>query len=1035
MNFSKSSFSLAPWPEHGLSAATVVVSEAKVVLEELEAACIAVSSALAHKEVKPAVQLQILEQSIIQAQVAGLVSEEVSAACSLAVKIKSDLQQTNGQQEVERTICKKRSPDCQSESSHGHHESHQQEHKKQAKQKKTKRTKKAEKQHDLQQEPEELQERQKSPEKSRRRHRDQPKCLTQQEWQKPREEECEKPEEQKEVEKERDAKESQARLSEKGVDHTRNVSLEEQIEKDIQTQKESEEQEIQMQNQKQQEDHEKQVQQLQRQDQREEQEKQVQQQQKQDQQEQQEQRPRQNSCLVLPQLFGLLDEQIEQSIQTGKNAEELEEQAQSKQKRMQKRKQEREERQVQQQQQQLQDLQKQQEQQKQAELKKEEEQENQKQQEEQQDQESDQEEHKQREKYEKPIPEQNEQIPKQNEQREHHEQHDEHHTQKKQKEIQQLPCNKRWSEMDVRQQLSQCPCPGKKRNEKCEQNRRVTIGSKDEMQFRTQRDARETRTKRSQSQGQQLWAQEDAEQELERIRKELEAKSKQRRYEEEQQRRRRELDELERGAVFMADIQQLIQGVGPGGTFQDAVFPPSQMALGNRTEELLAEGYTWKRQSNVWPNMNLTAKGIFRPDDITQGLLGDCYFLSALACISQRPELMRSIFTHFDAQMGLYVLRFYKDMAWRDVIIDDFFPFRLGSPDRLAFSCALPKIRNASKKEFSVGEPLAWVQAVEKAYAKLHGSYDAIIGGHVGDALVELTGGIGEGFSLESGAGRRRVLDGSLWSSLLDLNLEGHLLACGSPTGSDAEVSLEGIVQGHAYSMLRVVEIDGHQLIQLRNPWGNTEWNGKWSDHDVRSWTARMRRKLSYEQQNKDDGIFWMCFDDWLAHFSEYYICKVFHPSDGWQNITRIGEWLGPTAGGCGNPPNEDGFLRNPFYHLRLRKPHILHMTLEQARSGSIEPEAENPFGIGFRIFRVNKHGCLSGRKIAGTETYKHAWRVCSECSNLQVDEKYVLVPATFEIGQESRFALRMFWRGAPEDVEFYRIASPALSGGPIGKE
>lgn len=62
-------------------------------------------------------------------------------------------------------------------------------------------------------------------------------------------------------------------------------------------------------------------------------------------------------------------------------------------------------------------------------------------------------------------------------------------------------------------------------------------------------------------------------------------------------------------------------------------------------------------------------------------------------------------------------------------------------------------------------------------------------------------------------------------------------MGAGSPAGSDTNVSNLGIVFGHAYSILDVAEVDGHFLIQLRNPWGNsTEWKGAWSDRSS-EWT------------------------------------------------------------------------------------------------------------------------------------------------------------------------------------------------------
>ena len=75
---------------------------------------------------------------------------------------------------------------------------------------------------------------------------------------------------------------------------------------------------------------------------------------------------------------------------------------------------------------------------------------------------------------------------------------------------------------------------------------------------------------------------------------------------------------------------------------------------------------------------------------------------------------------------------------------------------------------------------------------------------------------------------------------------------------------------GHAYTLLsaaRVKDRDNqeHRLVKLRNPWGSGEWNGRWSDKSS-EWTADLRRQVGFDG-DKDDGIFWMDFDE----FSEIY--------------------------------------------------------------------------------------------------------------------------------------------------------------------
>jgi hypothetical protein len=39
----------------------------------------------------------------------------------------------------------------------------------------------------------------------------------------------------------------------------------------------------------------------------------------------------------------------------------------------------------------------------------------------------------------------------------------------------------------------------------------------------------------------------------------------------------------------------------------------------------------------------------------------------------------------------------------------------------------------------------------------------------------------------------------------------------------------KGIYEGHAYSVMRAVEMDGERLLLLKNPWGKGEWTGAWS--------------------------------------------------------------------------------------------------------------------------------------------------------------------------------------------------------------
>lgn len=83
--------------------------------------------------------------------------------------------------------------------------------------------------------------------------------------------------------------------------------------------------------------------------------------------------------------------------------------------------------------------------------------------------------------------------------------------------------------------------------------------------------------------------------------------------------------------------------------------------------------------------------------------------------------------------------------------------------------------------------------------------------------------------------------------------------------GRQESVTDTGIVLGHAYSVLDCQIINGDKVIKLRNPWGEFEWTGNWSDKDKR-WTEELKKKYNY-QANENDGIFWLPLEDYFKNF------------------------------------------------------------------------------------------------------------------------------------------------------------------------
>ena len=202
---------------------------------------------------------------------------------------------------------------------------------------------------------------------------------------------------------------------------------------------------------------------------------------------------------------------------------------------------------------------------------------------------------------------------------------------------------------------------------------------------------------------------------------------------------------------------------------------------------------------------------------------------------------------------GMYRFKFFRMGEFEDVTIDDYMPDNRASPHNNEW----------------------WVPLCEKAYAKFNGTYDDIGNGGIASwAFTELTGGISLRVNLDPSQDVE-----SLYDFLSGIKSKA-LMCTGNQSNNGQDM---GLVQGHAYSLLRIEQLNVDQkfpvrLVKIRNPHGivGKEWTGLWHDDDEQweSVTNDDKHRIGYKFDEKD-GEFWMTFNDWMQNFETLDICLL----------------------------------------------------------------------------------------------------------------------------------------------------------------
>ena len=250
--------------------------------------------------------------------------------------------------------------------------------------------------------------------------------------------------------------------------------------------------------------------------------------------------------------------------------------------------------------------------------------------------------------------------------------------------------------------------------------------------------------------------------------------------------------------------------------------------------------------------------------DVVQGELGDCYFLSVLAAFGEEPSIINKIIDPKEkGNSGSYTANVIIHGEPVKIVVDDTFP--VANDSKLAFAGINENSGNI------------WPMVLEKAWAKCNRSYEDIIPGNSADAFEFLSPAP---FNTYYHNAETRP---TLFETITEANQKGYIvLADITETASTNLETLSklGLITNHAYTVINSAVLKKSngaeiKLLKMKNMWGTNEWVGDWSDNSSK-WTQEFKKEVGLEQ--KQEGIFWISYEDYLQFYTTTHICKI-HPN------------------------------------------------------------------------------------------------------------------------------------------------------------
>jgi len=337
---------------------------------------------------------------------------------------------------------------------------------------------------------------------------------------------------------------------------------------------------------------------------------------------------------------------------------------------------------------------------------------------------------------------------------------------------------------------------------------------------------------------------------------------------------------------------EIYNNINEKDQFIDTDFDANLFSIGSNEIVKNFKQISWIRASNLQPMFSkMVLFHDVEPNDIIQGCLGDCWLLCALSSIAEFPNYYKTkIFkTKQISKIGKYEINLFdcSKNKWITVTIDD----RIPCMKRTIYTPAKPLFSQPHENEM-------YILLLEKAFAKLAGSYTKLDGGFPSLAWIVLTGCQNiEYWVKEKSYWGKSIIVGNkeepwnfqkpmgygtadksthenMFLYLKQCDTKNYLMSCAIHGDVMEKKREDGLVERHAYTLLQVYQKNNIKILKIRNPWSTGECNLDWSDNSLK-WKEHPDIAQEVKFTSENDGTFWISWQNFLDIFDEVQIaCK-----------------------------------------------------------------------------------------------------------------------------------------------------------------